>query len=522
MILNQRFEKQAPYLFLFGFLSFFLLRMLIIFIRVPDLAGVEQNVIYGIQVFLDNGELYKSPANAPFSIIQYTPLFYYLCGYTAKLFGFTNSHDLQLLYVIGRSWSIVFNVVSALFLYKIARNVLSISKTGAYFIVLSSFAILFSINFAARPDSLCDAIGIASIYAFLRYLQKPKSTNSWLLLLLVVVLSALAVFAKQSGIQLIIIFLGFCILTWNIGDFLKMFLFSLFVYGFFVFLFMYRYPYFFENVIMGLANGINFDGYFSSYVLFNKVFFTTGWLLIVYATYFIFKKKSLFKGSPEIRLLAISLLGSFIFATVTAFKNGSRAQYYILFEYLSLLYIVKMLEDMKGQKLQSPQNKIKSFVSYFYPLYAIAIILMIAYNYGIYYTRAHDSFWAKRIEDANKTIDFIKNDRSSDTTKYYIFPNLGGAYPYYHIPDREQINNVFFKNSLVPQMDILDGSPHSKVFGYNQLDSMIRNEYVQYIIESEPRFQFVLLNSLDSLEKTKYSLIKNIDGYLIFKLNKSN
>ena len=181
-----------------------------------------------------------------------------------------------------------------------------------------------------------------------------------------------------------------------------------------------------------------------------------------------------------------------------------------------------MLEDMRGQILQSPQNKIKSFVSYFYPLYAIAIILMIAYNYGIYYTRAHDSFWAKRIEDANKTIDFIKNDRGSDTTKYYIFPNLGHAYPYYHIPDREQINNVFFKNSLVPQMDILDGSPHSKVFGYNQLDSMIRNEYVQYIIESEPRFQFVLLNSLDSLEKTKYSLIKNIDGYLIFKLNKSN
>jgi hypothetical protein len=47
----------------------------------PDIFGVEQNVIFGIQRLVSGDKLYANPEQAPFSSILYSPLYYIL---TAK------------------------------------------------------------------------------------------------------------------------------------------------------------------------------------------------------------------------------------------------------------------------------------------------------------------------------------------------------------------------------------------------------------------------------------------------------
>jgi hypothetical protein len=67
-------------------------------------------------------------------------------------------------------------------------------------------------------------------------------------------------------------------------------------------------------------------------------------------------------------------------------------------------------------------------------------------------------------------------------------------------------------------MDILENSTEpSKVLGYKNLENMINTGQVEYIIESRPHLPFVILKDLESIEKSKFKLIKEIDGYLIYK-----
>ena len=201
-----RFEYLFYFFCVVTFSGFFILRLFIVTSKGTDIAGIEQNVIYSIQTLMDNGRLYTSPSAAPFAITQYTPIYYYICGFTAKIFGY-EAYDVQRLYWIGRSWDILFNLITACIIYRIGRSVLFLSKYKSLFLLVLTFTLTMSHNFAVRPDSLTDMLGIASIYCYMRYYQQEeKHKRSDLRLLLTVLLTALAVFTKQSGIQLILIF----------------------------------------------------------------------------------------------------------------------------------------------------------------------------------------------------------------------------------------------------------------------------------------------------------------------------
>lgn len=116
---------------------------------------------------------------------------------------------------------------------------------------------------------------------------------------------------------------------------------------------------------------------------------------------------------------------------------------------------------------------------------------------------------------AIRTADFIRRD-SAERPGKYIFFNLSTDTT---IPSRQGLNNIFFKNCLLPQIDILQYSAGpSKVIGYKNLEKLFSNGQVQYIVESKPRLTFSILKNLENLRDTRFRLIKTIDGYLIYKL----
>jgi len=510
MKINLWLNKYFPSICLLIFTFFFLLRLLIIGSKSTDLAGIEQNVIYSIQTFLYTGKLYFSPSDAPFSITQYTPLYYYLCTFTAKLTG-CSANEIHALYLIARGWNLMFNIISACFIFTFSHSILSLSRNRSYLLFLLSFTILVTHNFAARPDSLHDMMGIASIYFFSKFHKnKLKDDSSLLLLLLSIILSAVAVFAKQSGIQFIIILTVYSILTRDWKTLAKTIISATIIYSLFIAFFRYIHPAFFQNVIGGVINGIDIKN-FCSYILLNKVFILSVWPIVICTLFILVKTNCIFSGPNNIRLLGTAVLGTLLFATATALKMGSTVQYYNVFINLSLMFIIAYFstEDLIDKSFSHSQTTLvlNAFLFFIIALYG-------AQNIKTIYRFDHNPVLEAQRIAARKAADYILN-RGSENSGRYVFANLATDF---NIPSRQSINNILYKNCLVPQMDILEYSTGpSKVVGYINLHEMLINGEIEYIIESRPKNRFAILNDLEEIRKSKYILVKEIEGYLIYK-----
>src|SRR5690606_3125719 len=183
-------------------------RVLIIISDNSDYQGIEQNVIYSTQTLLSGNILYQSPKELPFSITQYMPLYYYLLEGTMRIFNY-DAEDIKALYTIGRTWSLIFNLLSTLLIFRISGNIFKLKSHQALWLAFFTLTFVFLHIAAVRPDSMHDMFGFASIYLFFNYLSRGKPVR---LLIMAVLLSMFAFLSKQSGIQFIIIMGGCAIL----------------------------------------------------------------------------------------------------------------------------------------------------------------------------------------------------------------------------------------------------------------------------------------------------------------------
>lgn len=511
MKINSRINHYFSFIAVLIIILFLAIRLIIVFSKSTDLAGIEQNVIYSIQTLIYSGKLYTSPSKLPFSITQYTPLYYYVCHYTALLINIDAS-DFKAIYTIGRLWNIVFNLITAFIIFRIGRKILLLSKNEALTLFILSFCMTFPHNFAVRPDSLHDMLGVVSFYFFIKYHSDNEMANhKKIYLFLAVLFTAFAVFSKQSGIQLIIIYGGFLLINKDWKNLAVLSFFCITIYGGFLILFSSLYSSFFENVIGGVANGINLTN-FLKYVIGKNIFLLAVWPLILLFLYLVFKNNSIFKGDKINRLLALTILGTLIFASATALKMGSTVQYYILYINFSLPYVFHYLHLKRENNSDKKRITFLAFNSYA----GLIVILFFASNIKLIRDFDYSDFLDKQRFAATETAKYIENNIDSNSSKY-VFANLTTDSS---IPSRQSINNILFKNCLVPEMDILEYSTGpSKVIGYSAIENMFVQNKVKFLIESEPKSKFRLLSNLESIKKSKYKLVKKVDGYLIYKLN---
>src|SRR5690606_34203993 len=104
------------------------------------------------------------------------------------------------------------------------------------------------------------------------------------------------------------------------------------------------HDFFVENVIGGVSNGISMWAYYK-YVLFSKIFMVTGIPIILLFLFLSVKKRFYYKEDNLLFSLWVCVLGTFLFATLTALKMGATAQYYLIFVILCLLLVVKTFQN---------------------------------------------------------------------------------------------------------------------------------------------------------------------------------
>ncbi|TLV02593.1 glycosyltransferase family 39 protein [Dyadobacter luticola] len=478
-----------------------------------DLGGVEQNVIYSIQKLIFNGDLYSDPANIPFTITQYSPFYHYLCGLIAFITGQDPGENIYQLYVIGRGLNIIINVLLAFTVYKIAFQRLGLSAALSAAIGLACFVCVFRQGFTVRPDSLMDFMIILSVYFFLGYLQKKVLNSQSVNLIIASFLSAAVIFAKQSGIQIPVILLGFLVFTGRWKDLIKSGLtFSVsFVALLGLMLLLYKDA-FLKNVVGGVANGID-TSWFFLYVFGNgfkiKILIPAAIVLII-----TFYKWAIFKGDIITRFLAFCACGMFAFAGITVLKSGSNVAYFSPFFIISLLLFAWKLKNSNPVYQANFLLNI-AFISYISGI----CILNVIYQYSeVKKTEIDGKEEVIRRESlAANVATFVKNQLKEDE---YIFANLNDESILQTSYGRRGINNILFKNSLIPELDIFKSSNvKSGVLGYDLFRQTLLSGKAKFIIESTSVFTFKIIPDLPEIKKSNYHLFKEIDEYQIYRHN---
>jgi hypothetical protein len=328
---NLLLRKAGPFsllLLLLAALAVLGLRLYFLPLPSPNLGAMEPNIIYGLQRVLAGLPLYTDPEQAPFSIIQYSPLYYGVVGNVGKMFGLLSS-EVPAVYLLNRLGSLLFNLLSLGLMALILRD-LRLPSKGILGAICLAWLMLEPAHYA-RPDSLQSLFFLLFFWSALRFLQR----ESWPYLLLSCTAAVLALWSKQNGLLLPVFWLFF---LWGVEKRGKSGLLALLLMGG---LFGLAWgigvkdgAVFWAHVVKGVDNGISLP-YFLDTIWGDAVkkFFLPMAGGLAFVGYVLLQAKS----SVEQKLLAWGLLATWGWAALTALKWGSIPSYFTDFVHLAVI-----------------------------------------------------------------------------------------------------------------------------------------------------------------------------------------
>lgn len=293
-----------------------------------DLRGVESNVIYSLQLVLEsNALLFASPESPPFNITQYSPL-YYVIGDGVLSVVRVDAESHFTIRVITRLLSVMFLIGSLYVIYDVLREFLGFGRRISLVVVLFYFVISFPWFNLSRPDVLVLLFTTLSVRCVLLLLQDNEGIRPAVLLGVWMALGLLAkltmgIYLVAFGMHLLLIgrWRAAFVATVSFSGTMALFLVAIHYLG-------YDLSFLYENVLLGIDNGINFTdafnktfrNYFTYFGLFSLAF------LLLSVVYWKDHRKS---GSDP--ALAFLLTVSYPVAALSFFsalKVGSSINYF--------------------------------------------------------------------------------------------------------------------------------------------------------------------------------------------------
>ena len=445
------------YTSVFSLLLFLLLRLLLVYSYASDIGGVENNVIYSVAKVLAGGTLYDNPETNNFNITQYSPLYYYTVIITTKLLKLNPISDLHAIYIIGRYYSLLFNLISVYLIYRLLTKKFYVEKKLALIAGIIYFIHLTRIHFAARPDALFGLIFILIIFCFVKYFQEnSKNKIVFVLGLLLIVIS---IYIKQTGIQFLVIIPAYFFFIKKFKSFfislILLFVFGALLYG--AFNLIYN-SYFFSNTVGGINNGVSIAriyDVFSHFFLKYQVLFILG--LIVSAQFFD-KKQNL-----EIRFIAFVSIGVFCFAFVTSMKEGSWINYYNEFIIATIILSAVMFERIsKTTNLSDNSHQFAKIVcTVFIVILLPNVVLQKLYHEHFQHLKESSSLYKNK----QKVATILESRLLSNQ---------------YFLSFDDQINAMLPLNSVVPNKDLV---PSQSKFNYQNFTNSFNIGKIRFIVK---------------------------------------
>ncbi len=456
------------------FLLFIAYRIYLVFYPQPNVGGVENNVIYFVQRILDGQTFYTDPEKIPFSIAQYSPFYYVIVSWIAKLFN-TGPDDLLKLYDINRCVALALNFLFIAIVYRICRKIFQSEKRKSVVAAIAAFCFLEITSFG-RPDSLYHFFFMLSLYFFLlwdknhgqgSFGSKEKPGKRILIVLEIAISSSLALFSKQTAIVLPVIFCCWMFFRRQYRP--------LFTYGFTYLLITIILVWLFQNgtgglqslqknVIGGISNSIGFGWYWN--VIVKDYYLKLGWALVALAfCLLLITKRQTGSLSTAPMYVFISL---FILLNGIALKFGSNPGY--LTEWWTLLFMLiaaywKFIVSWRPMKLVFVSGICLAILLKLFLVYKDLKVVVADRPYSV----ARNTF-----EQQKRLTDYLKQKMSSDSTNR-TFTN-------YYTPDYF-VSNFLFREAVMPQMDIVGlASYPMKQYDYSEFEEALDSGKIKWML----------------------------------------
>lgn len=438
-------------------LLFLILRLLLVYSFASDIGGVENNVIYSIAKVLAGGTLYDNPEANNFNITQYAPIYYYLVIFVTKLFNLNPISHLHDIYITGRYVSLFFNLISVYLIYRLLTKNFYCEKKLSLIAGIIFFIHLTRIHFAARPDALFGMVFILILICFVKYFQ--SNGQNQVVFIVGILLTAISIFIKQTGIQFLIIIPAYFFLIKSYKNFfisaVLLFVFSIISYG--VFNLLYG-SYFFSNTVSGINNGVSIAriyDVFSHFFLKYQVLFILG--LVVAAQFFDTKQ------DKEIRFIAFMSIGIFCFAFVTSMKEGSWINYYNEFIIAAIILTAIMFERISKSMTQNDHmHRIAKIIcAVFIVLLLPNVIVQKLYHEHFQHLKESSILYANKQKVAQLLESKLLNNQ-------------------YFLSFDDQINAMLPQKSVVPNKDLV---PSQSKFNYQNFTKNFNNGNIRLIVK---------------------------------------
>jgi hypothetical protein len=438
-----------------------ILRVNLAFSYLPEIGGVSINVMYGIMRILSGSELYTNPEAAPFPIIQYMPLHFYVVTFIGKLLDI--SKDVHAMMVVNRVFCLILDITTVFIIARTLIKTLEVRKNLAITLACIYFLSIPSIIYA-RVDNLYLFFFVVTIAILLKIIFSNGNVlkEQTRLIFLSGVFCILALITKQTGIFL----LGLCCIYYifNQRSFHQ---FTIFMGGAVVtllisaiFIFPDSIESFKLNVVDGVKNGFN-TNWFTEVILKN---FFMKFSYILASGFFIallmFKERS----KQGYLFISIAIAWFFMTATLTAFKAGSGPNYYLEFIALSIFGAALLLKNQFG-----PSSQVVLFALLLSPFFIISA--------------ANDKGWG----DLGMMKKAKKNYFNSLDVSDYVKPKLkNGDWVLTDFHKENTLNLLLSDKALFPCREVaLYFTRPQGIFHFNEFQKLIEQGKIPYIITKE-------------------------------------
>lgn len=445
-----------------------LLKVYVSFSFLPDISGSETSTILPIQRLLDDLAIYTDSEEPPFLMTQYAPIYFVLTSTLLKIVGFLPV-EVHKIFIMSRLISIGFTLLTTLVIWLVLRKnknvqILTATLASCFVFQILSFWFLTS----SRPDSLLVLLTSIFIYAVYEAIESKNSNSIWWIL--AIFIGVTAFYVKQSGAIHSIVLGIFCIVQGQWKLVLKLIGFGILFFIIYLFILpITSIPIFFMNIVGGVANSASW-GWFYDWTLQRLLLQFAPLLAInVVVVAFLFQNKQ----SSFLLFLAISSIGFFLFATMTALKIGAGVGYYQ--DYLIaavILLVTYFAENNTGLNLQ---NSFNTLVTCMYLCFVSIHCLLFVY---MSYTHVPlSNFRGKYIEEMDLANFLIKEKGLKDNQWVYVC-NAGDFNGYY-------LNHFLYRNAIAPFSDIVFLADRNNTFDFGKFRQMVDDKKIKYVISAK-------------------------------------
>lgn len=468
-----------------------LLRFDLIFTYSHDTGygGFMLHCIYGIQSLMQNGQLYFHPEQVPYALIQYTPIYYYVCVGLAHLFHVLPTDVFELI-VLSKILCLCCNFLSAYIFSLWLKNHFKVPKLISW--VGGGLTLLFlTSHFYTRVDSLFLLFWISTIYCLFKYIHQPSVILLWIM----ATISVLNFFVKQNALSTI----GFVVLCLYLLGSKKMafyFLLQTSLLGIVCLAFMMlneNLYFFYLNIFKGLKNGTNLD--FISFLKRNTLF----WLFFLAFCFEIvrrFRQQKLFRSPIEWAIVFFGIEAGFSF-----FKVGSSVNYLVPVE---LLIFGLFIGNVWGA------NAIQKGVKTFH-FWAIVFIILSAFYENtmlLYQDLQFKKLYFDNYFSQKELANYLEKQLENEESKKVLF-----------LDHHNYLSNFLIKRivfpTLSPTYQCYAADP--KLFDYRSFENQLKRGDIKFVVAPStqpPPFVFLGYNL------TSYVEDKKMGRYNVYKLQK--